>query len=177
MSGLDLDAYLARIGAGTGSRPSLAQLHRAHLCAIPFENLDPHRGIAVDLELAVLQDKLLRHRRGGYCFEQNLLLKAALEALGHRVRLHLARVRWNSPADVLPSRSHLVLSVEDGDARWLADVGFGPGSLLEPIPFGPTGPHDQSGWQLRSVEEHGQLILQTRMDDDSGGNLRDAARP
>ena len=77
---LDLDAYLERIGL-TG-RPSLAQLHRAHLTSIPFENLDPHQGLPVSLEPGDLERKLVTERRGGYCFEQNLLLKAALEALG-----------------------------------------------------------------------------------------------
>jgi hypothetical protein len=36
----DLDAYLERIGLN--GRPSIAQVHRAHLTSIPFENLDPH---------------------------------------------------------------------------------------------------------------------------------------
>ncbi len=38
---LDLDAYLERIGLH--GRPSIAQVHRAHLTSIPCENLDPIR--------------------------------------------------------------------------------------------------------------------------------------
>jgi N-hydroxyarylamine O-acetyltransferase len=74
----DLDAYLERIGLE--GRPSIAQVHRAHLTSIPFENLDPHQGLPVSLEVEDLERKLVSERRGGYCFEQNLLLKAALEA-------------------------------------------------------------------------------------------------
>jgi hypothetical protein len=48
---LDLDAYLERIGLD--GRPSVAQLHRAHLTSIPFENLDPHQGLPVSLEVKV----------------------------------------------------------------------------------------------------------------------------
>ncbi|MBV9415597.1 MAG: arylamine N-acetyltransferase, partial [Solirubrobacterales bacterium] len=66
----DLDAYLARIGIC--DRPGLASVHRAHVTSIPFENLDPRRGIPVSLELADLERKLVYQRRGGYCFEQNL---------------------------------------------------------------------------------------------------------
>ena len=43
----DLDAYLERIGLN--GRPSIAQVHRAHLTSIPFENLDPHQGLPVSL--------------------------------------------------------------------------------------------------------------------------------
>jgi N-hydroxyarylamine O-acetyltransferase len=148
MSDLDLNAYLARIRVRRGA--GLAELHRAHLGAIPFENLDPHRGVPVALDLAALEAKLIRARRGGYCFEQNLLLKAALESLGYGVALHLARVRWNMPADAPLSRTHLVLAIDDGTATWLGDVGFGPGSLLVPIRFEPGAAHEQSGWRLRA---------------------------
>ena len=41
----DLDAYLARIGLE--GRPSFAEVHRAHVTSIPFENLDPYCGIPV----------------------------------------------------------------------------------------------------------------------------------
>jgi N-hydroxyarylamine O-acetyltransferase len=104
----DLDAYLERLGLD--ARPTLAELHRAHVAAIPFENLDPHRGVHVSLELDDLQRKLVRERRGGYCFEQNLLLKGALEALGARVEPMLARVRFGAPPGAVRPRSHLLES-------------------------------------------------------------------
>ena len=61
----DLDAYLGRVGLRR--RPGLAELHRAHVTAIPFENLDPRRGVPVSLEPDDLQRKLVADRRGGYC--------------------------------------------------------------------------------------------------------------
>jgi N-hydroxyarylamine O-acetyltransferase len=131
----DLDAYLARIGLR--GRPSLAQVHRAHLASIPFENLDPQCGTPVSLALEDLERKLVAERRGGYCFEQNLLLKAALEALGAEVDLLLARVRLGAERGVTRPRSHLVLRVRADGASWHADVGFGLGAPLEPLPFGP----------------------------------------
>jgi N-hydroxyarylamine O-acetyltransferase len=155
---LDWDAYAQRIGVR--ERPSIAQLHRAHVTSVPFENLDPHRGVAVSLEPADLERKLVTGRRGGYCFEQNLLLKAALEQLGARVELMLARVRLGAPAGAIRPRSHLVLAVHAGGASWHADVGFGNGTLLEPIPFGPDGVHEQSGWRFRVVPDGPELVLQ-----------------
>jgi N-hydroxyarylamine O-acetyltransferase len=156
---LDLEAYLARIGLS--GRPGLAEVHRAHVTSIPFENLDPRRGVPVSLVPEDLERKLVRERRGGYCFEQNLLLKAGLEALGAPVETLLARVRVGaSPGNPRP-RSHLVLRVRADGKAWHADAGFGHGTLLEPIPFGPGGPHEQSGWQFRVVEDGRELVLQT----------------
>jgi N-hydroxyarylamine O-acetyltransferase len=154
----DLDAYLDRIGLS--GRPSLAELHRAHACSIPFENLDPHRGLPVSLDPMDLQRKLVYERRGGYCFEQNLLLKQALEALGAEVELMLARVTFGALRDAERPRTHLLLRVQAEGATWHADVGFGAGTLLEPIPFGVGQIHEQSGWRFRVIEVGEELMLQ-----------------
>jgi N-hydroxyarylamine O-acetyltransferase len=162
---LDLGAYLARIGLS--AQPSLAEVHRAHVTSIPFENLDPRRGIPVSLAPADLERKLVKQRRGGYCFEQNLLLAAALEALGGgrvQIELLLARVRAGAPARSQRPRTHLVLRVRGEEGDWHADAGFGRGTLLEPIPFGPGGPYEQMGWRYRVVEEGPQLVLQSAQD-------------
>jgi N-hydroxyarylamine O-acetyltransferase len=165
----DLDAYLERIGLN--GRPSIAQVHRAHLTSIPFENLDPHQGLPVSLEVEDLERKLVIERRGGYCFEQNLLLKAALEALGVEVDMFLARMRLPKPGDtraspfrpakpgVVRPRSHLILRVSENGASWHADVGFARG-ILEPIPFGLGSTQQQSGWSFRVVEDGSELVLQ-----------------
>ena len=161
---LDLPAYLERIGLS--ARPDAAELHRAHVTSIPFENLDPRRGIPVSLASEDLERKLVRERRGGYCFEQNLLLKEGLEALGAQVEPMLARVRAGSSPGKPRPRTHLVLRVHADGGEWQADAGFGHGTLLEPIPFGPGGPYTQLGWQFRVVEEGAELILQTAQDDE-----------
>lgn len=154
---LDLDAYLERIGLD--GRPSIAQVHRAHLTSIPFENLDPHQGLPVSLEVEDLERKLVTERRGGYCFEQNLLLKAALEALGAEVDMFLARMHLGAKPGAMRPRSHLVLRVSENGESWHADVGFTRG-ILEPIPFGPGPTQEQSGWSFRVVEEDAELVLQ-----------------
>ncbi|MWA14076.1 arylamine N-acetyltransferase family protein [Streptomyces sp. BA2] len=85
---LDIDAYLARVGHEGEAKPdfdTLRALHRAHVASIPFENLEMMLGRPVPLDLGALQDKLLRQRRGGYCYEQNLLFAAALDRIGFAV--------------------------------------------------------------------------------------------
>lgn len=159
----DLDAYLKRIGL-SGS-PQLSAVHRAHALNIPFENLDPQRGVPARLDPESLQSKLVEARRGGYCFEHNLLLANALEALGARVEPMLARVRWGFPAGVVNPLTHLVLRVTLEGRQWMADVGFGAGTLIEPIPFGPGGPYEQSGWLFRVTEEEDLLVLQSQTEE------------
>jgi N-hydroxyarylamine O-acetyltransferase len=155
---LDIDAYLERIGLN--GRPGIAQLHRAHVTSIPFENLDPHQGLPVSLQVQDLERKLVSERRGGYCFEHNLLLKTALEALGAQVEMFLARTRLGAgPGEVRP-RTHLVLRVNENGASWHADVGFGSRGILEPIPFGPGPTQEQSGWSFRIVRDGPELVLQ-----------------
>jgi N-hydroxyarylamine O-acetyltransferase len=161
---LDFQAYLRRIGLGESGSPAWNEIHRAHVTSIPFENLDSHRGTPVSLEQEDLERKLVAERRGGYCFEHNLLLASALEHLGLRIEPMLARVRLGgAPPEARPT-GHLVLRVTDAEGMsWHADVGFGLGTLLDPIPFGadPDRAHEQSGWSFRVIEDGAELVLQT----------------
>jgi N-hydroxyarylamine O-acetyltransferase len=143
---LDLSAYLRRIDYAFDTTPNaqtLAKLHRAHLAAIPFENLDVVLGRGVDVELDSVQAKLVHRRRGGYCYEHALLFAAALERLGYPVDRLLARVGGDVKRP--RPRTHMALQVHAGAGRWLADVGFGSG-LLEPLSFDAGGAHTQGGW-------------------------------
>jgi N-hydroxyarylamine O-acetyltransferase len=73
----------------------------------------------------------------------------------------LARVRLGRPRDAPGPRTHLVLRVRAGGAVWLADAGFGNGTLLEPIPFGPGAEYEQEGWRFRVVRDGVEHVLQT----------------
>jgi len=148
---LDLPAYLRRVGFDGTPRPdadTLAALHRAHVAAVPFENLDVVLGRGIDPDLDAVQDKLVARRRGGYCFEHATLFAAALDRLGFRADRLLART--GEPLEQPRPRSHMVLAVEAEGRRWLADVGFGSG-LLTPLPLAATGPHRQGGWSYELV--------------------------
>lgn len=132
----DLDAYFARIGyAGPrdATLATLSAIHTRHACSIPFENLDVLLGRGIRFDLDSVQQKLVRDRRGGYCFEQNHLLAAVLRELGFAVTPLIARVRWQAPADAITPLTHMLLCVEVGDRSFLADVGFGSMSLAAPL--------------------------------------------
>jgi N-hydroxyarylamine O-acetyltransferase len=137
---LDLPAYLKRTGYDGDLAPTeatLRALHRAHVAAIPFENLEIMLGRPIELSLDAVQAKLVGRPRGGYCFEHNRLFAAVLEKLGYEVTALVGRVTLGS-ARFRPT-THTMLHVRPaGQSRdepgWLSDVGFGAGPL-EPLQF------------------------------------------
>jgi N-hydroxyarylamine O-acetyltransferase len=136
----DLDSYLQRIGYSGSRSPTLETLRALqvqHPLAIPFENVDTLSGRPVRLDLSSIEHKLVQSRRGGYCFEQNLLFKHALGALGFTVTGLAARVVWERPAGEMRARTHMVLLVETGGVAYVCDVGFGALTPTAPIALTP----------------------------------------
>ncbi|HEX2056154.1 MAG TPA: arylamine N-acetyltransferase [Nitrospiraceae bacterium] len=163
---IDLDAYVKRIGYEGGLVPTietLQSLQLRHAESIPFENLNPLLGWPVRLDLASLEQKMVRDGRGGYCFEQNLLFKHALEALGFRVTGLAARVLWNQPERVVAPRSHMLLLVDLDGRRYVTDVGFGGVTLTGPLRLEPdveqTTPHEP----FRLVKADEEFIEQVKI--------------
>ncbi len=143
---VDLDAYFTRIGASASS--SLVELHEAHVRAIPFENIDVMLGLVPSLDLGDIQAKMLGRRRGGYCYEHQLLFTAVLERLGYEVRRRMSRVMTGP-------RTHFVSLVDDH----LVDVGFGAG-MLHPMPLADGAVVDQAGWPHRLRWSEGCWVLE-----------------
>ena len=70
--------------------------------------------------------KLVRQKRGGYCFEQNTLLCFALTHLGFNVKRLGGRIRWLKAKDEPVPRTHFFMLVEfASEGSYLADVGIG----------------------------------------------------
>lgn len=136
---IDVDAYFDRIGyhgSGEPTRETLGALVACHNRTIPFENLDPLMGVPVfDLSAAALEDKLVRRRRGGYCYEHNGLLGYVLEQLGAQVERLVGRVVWMHDTDDLPAQTHQALAVRLPEGRYLVDVGFGGQTPTSPLRF------------------------------------------
>lgn len=168
-----MDAYLARIGVAHGP-PDLAMLRAVvtgHTRSIAFENLDPFTGRDVDLDGVTA--KMVHGGRGGYCFEHNLLLQEALDALGYRTTALTARVVWGRPADAPPgARTHMLLRVDLDTGPHVVDVGFGGQTLTGVLALRPdveqATPHEP--YRLR--EEAGTWTMQALV----GGTWRSLYR-
>ena len=166
MEPLDIDAYFARVGYDGPAAPTLAtltRLHALHASAIPFENLAPFMGEGVALDLASLQAKLVHQRRGGWCFEHNLLFAHVLERIGFRLVRLGARVRWNVPPGVSTARSHCLLLLDIDGREHIADVGFGGLTLSAPLRLEPgveqATPHEPH----RIIAIDGGYLLEARV--------------
>jgi N-hydroxyarylamine O-acetyltransferase len=162
MTAIDLDRYAERIGLEGPRAPTLDLLERisfGHATRVPFENLDLHLGQGISIDPASVFEKLVARRRGGYCFEQNLLLLEALRGFGFAARPLAARVLYTRPADASP-RTHMLVLVDVKSKTYLADVGFGVHNLLAPLPFEPDRPREIHGetFRLREIPWDGRAL-------------------
>ena len=165
---IDLDAYFARTGYTGDRAPTLDTLHAlaaAHVQTIPFENIDVLRGVAIDLEPAALEAKLVHARRGGYCFEQNALMLEVLTQLGFAARPLSARVRYQRPREFTPARTHLFVRVELDEA-WLVDVGVGATSMTCAVRLADAGEQATPHEPRRLLREHGLIYDQVKFGDE-----------
>jgi N-hydroxyarylamine O-acetyltransferase len=158
---VDVDAYLERIGVEGPAEPSeetLRALHRAHLFAVPFENLDIHLGRPIVLDPGRLVRKVVAERRGGFCYELNGAFAVLLEALGYRVDRLAAGVMGDEGFG--PAFDHLLLRVEPpGDPEpWLVDVGFGDG-FVDPLRLATGTDQLQANGTYRLEADGDDLIL------------------
>ncbi|MCL1127369.1 arylamine N-acetyltransferase family protein [Shewanella surugensis] len=118
--------FLSRIGFEgkvSNSFESLTKLQECFLGAIPFENIDIIEKKPLDFSTSKVFDKIVTHKRGGVCFENNSLFFSALRALGFDVRV--------IEAEMFPGASfkghfdHMSLIVTLDEVEYLVDVGNG----------------------------------------------------
>lgn len=147
-----VQAYLRRIGydgALDRSVDTLRALQRAHVFAVPFENLDIHLGRPMPVDVGHAYDKVVTHHRGGYCYELNPLFQALLSALGHDATVAAGQILLREERQSFDHVATIVHLEED----WLVDVGYGRQPPLMPI-----GGHDGQEFS----NENGVFAIQHR---------------
>jgi arylamine N-acetyltransferase len=133
--------------AGAPSAEGLHALHRAFVERVPYETIEIQLERPTTLDRWEAADRIVRRRRGGYCFHMNGAFSALLEALGYDVTLHRAGVQNHNVEVPGIFRNHLALTVKGlpdaPDTAWLVDVGLGD-AMHEPLPLRegtyPQGP-------------------------------------
>lgn len=163
----DLNAYLERIGHPGQPGADLAGvtgLLRHQLRAVPFENLDVRAGRGVSLEPEAIVDKIVRRRRGGYCYELNGLFAMALAALGIEYRFVGCRP-MTYPAR--RPRTHMALLARLDGEDWLCDAGFGSYGLRAPMRLAEAGEvrQDDDVFQLAPMNDR-EYRLRARVEGD-----------
>jgi N-hydroxyarylamine O-acetyltransferase len=160
---MDIRTYLERIGFDMPARTdveTLFALHRTHLLTVPFENLDIHLGVPIRLSEQALWDKIVIHKRGGFCYELNGMFAWLLGQIGYEVTYLNGRV-YNNQGRRGREFDHLILLVRipNEETNWLADVGFGD-SFFEPLRFGFSGEQAQGSrsYRLETVEDGIDLL-------------------
>jgi N-hydroxyarylamine O-acetyltransferase len=139
---MNIPTFLARLNYSNPVKPDAETLHGlqfAHLITVPFENLDIGLKRPIQLSEEALWEKVIIHKRGGFCYELNSLFAWLLKQIGFDVTYLNARV-FNREGNLGIDFDHLALLVRvpNQPARWLADVGFGD-SFNEPLSFEERG--------------------------------------
>jgi len=164
---IDLDAYLLRIGHAGGRAPTLDTLRAilaGHTETIAFENLNPLLKWPVRLDVGSLQRKMVQGGRGGYCYEQNILLSHALHALGFEVTGLAARVLWNAAvAGAIPPRTHMLLRVDIERRPWLVDAGFGVMTPTGPLQLKAEEEQATPHEAFRLLADRDEFVMQTKI--------------
>jgi N-hydroxyarylamine O-acetyltransferase len=162
----DLSDYFKRIEFAGNAKPDLATLQTLnlkHIAAIPFENLNPFLGIPVLLDMPSIVEKIVHQRRGGYCFEQNLLFAEALKTIGFKVTGLAARVMWNLPEGLITARGHMLLLVDVAGLPYIADVGFGGQTLSAPLRLIPEVEQQTPHEPFRLIKMENFLVMQSKI--------------
>ncbi|HLZ56047.1 MAG TPA: arylamine N-acetyltransferase [Ktedonosporobacter sp.] len=156
---MDIYDYLERIGYRGSLEPTLQTLqglHEAHLQTVPFENLSIYYKQPIVLGEEALYDKIVRRRRGGFCFELNGLFAVLLCELGFEVT-QVAASMAHDDGQFGPEVDHLTLLVHLAE-DWLADVGNGdsfrlPLRVEEGVEYREGDPPQQS-YRMERDGEH-----------------------
>lgn len=155
---MNVDQCLERIGYQGPREPTLQTLRGlqlAFLLNVPFENLDIHLEREITLSSDQIYEKIVSKRRGGFCYECNILFSDLLRKLGFQVDYLSARMVLGSTVN--PEFDHMVLRVTL-DCDYLADVGNGQ-SCREPLRMDGKGTAASEGFRYRVGTHNDDLAL------------------
>jgi N-hydroxyarylamine O-acetyltransferase len=123
---VDTVKYLARMdytGNTDVTDDVLIRLHKRHVYQIPFENLDIYYKRVFDLNIDRVYRKVVNDKRGGFCYELNLLFNWLLNEIGFSSRIIASRI-FNEDGTLGPHFDHMSLYVKT-EKEFLVDVGYG----------------------------------------------------
>jgi len=170
---MNVRQYLDRIKVSQIREPSysfLQELLLSHLITIPFENLDIRQGVEIVLDERHIYEKIVVHRRGGFCYELNGLFCWLLRELDFPVSMVSGRVYIPTDDRFTPEFDHMVLLVQL-DYTYMVDVGFGD-CFRNPIAMPKGTNEDISGkYRIQSQNSTQDIYFLQRQENDKWRTL------
>ncbi len=167
MKDFEITKYLSRIKLDdcNNNLDGLTKLQEHHLENIPFENLDVVVGRKIELNYNNLFNKVIINKRGGYCFELNVLYSKLLKSLGFSPKPVLGRV-WLRNPDRTPPRNHLAHLVDIEGKIYVTDVGFGGLTTRIPLDINESSQVNDKDGTVRILPfADKQFMVQRQIDD------------
>jgi len=157
----------------------LGQLQTNHLNLIPYENLDVVLKKGISFSIPDIFQKIIIHKRGGNCFELNILFSWLLRELGYSVTNRYAQFWRNLEADtpIEDVPMHQLLLVNYAGQSYITDVGVGALAPCKPVPLIAGHQHREgnelykieqdnvNGWMLYEHTKHNWRLLYSFLDD------------
>jgi arylamine N-acetyltransferase len=141
----------------------LKVLQEQHMKHIPFENLDVVVGRDILLAPEHLFNKIVEGKRGGYCFELNLLYASLLRSLGFEPKPVMGRVWLRNPKK-MPPRNHLAHLLELEGKTYVTDVGFGALAPRVPLDINSNREVEDGDGMVRIINiETSQYMVQRKV--------------
>ena len=154
------EKYLERIKYKETTLPGfelLKALQQLHLLHIPFENLDIHLGIPIELSTGKIFDKIVNKKRGGFCYELNGLFYSLLISMDFDARVISARVYNTTEKKYSPAYDHLAIIVSIDKMDYLVDVGFGE-FTFSPLKIKPGKIQEDQRGKFKIVKHDGDWL-------------------
>lgn len=161
------ESYLADLNINGSSRDIdfLNELQSKHIAQYSFNNLAVILGQELPLDIESLFIKIVKGRRGGYCFEHNKLVFTVLSELNFDVRLLLSKVTYNQKIEV--ARTHRVTLLTLSGEDYIVDAGFGHLGARFPVKIELGLIQEQGDAQYRIIKnENGDYCYQVFKDGD-----------
>ncbi|XP_044519579.1 arylamine N-acetyltransferase 1-like [Gracilinanus agilis] len=160
---MDIREYFARIGYNHCNEKldleTLTEVMWHHIQAVPFENLDIHCGIPIELNLEATYNKIVRRKRGGWCLEGNHLLFWVLTTMGYETTI-LGGYVYNPLKRQYSTMTHLLLKVTIGEKAYIVDGAFGRShQIWQPMELVSGKDQPQTSCIFRLKEENGIWYL------------------
>lgn len=164
--------YLKRIQLNDcdSSLAGLKSLQEHHTENIPFENLDIVIGRKIVLNQKLLFDKIVTQKRGGYCFELNILYADLLSSIGFSPKPVLARVWLSNPKNI-PPRNHLAILVALNGKTYVTDVGFAGMVTRVPLDINDPTPVNDTDGMVRVIPFSDDQFMIQRQNEKGWANL------